>query len=583
MELKKLRRMTMREVFISHSSKDISFVEGVLIPYLREHGVDTWFSPQDVRTADEWHRKIVHALRRCDWFMVVLSPASTASEWVQAEVHWAMEHRRGQFVPVLLADCDTDELHLKLRRIQFVDFRSDYDAGRASLRSFLGKQVASSPLDADGAIGAVCDVALAFSLTLEQAIVERFFRSDHGRETADSLVWPEPTQRDLNQWTENRLFAKEDPEQLSLPDNLVLDADLGLPLRSPDGTARFVRAQCPARIPYYTLGASCSNVAILVSGGLVPGINALIDAIVRRQWEYAERHGHQDELRIFGLHGGFSAFDDYHNSYSLLTTREIGFENEIVTSRCAKQGGSIIGTSRANLTESREFARVIQMLRDEMIRVLYVLGGDGSMRAAHALCKAANHSVSEDPIAIVGVPKSVNNDILWVSPSLGSQSTSREAQRAIEMIHTEVRSNPRVCLVQLFGPSGQMVCQAVENCGPDICDVVLISECPYTIGGLARHIAKRVKSNGHAVVVMAEGAIPMDSGEILSRWEQEVGLTEEETDSIRNIANHKRQMFVSTSINDCLRSAAVNLVSRGLGLQLRACHSGVGRHSSLYQ
>src|SRR5262245_4246888 len=99
-------------VFLSHSSKDRRFVEQKLIPFLKSHGVKPWYSTVDIRTADDFERSIREALLSCDSFLVVLSPNSVKSEWVRAEVHWAMENRKGRVVPVFVADCDPFQLHL---------------------------------------------------------------------------------------------------------------------------------------------------------------------------------------------------------------------------------------------------------------------------------------------------------------------------------------------------------------------------------------------------------------------------------------------------------------------------------------
>lgn len=111
------------KVFVSHSSADRAFVEREIIRFLEHHKIDTWYARDDIHTAAKWEKSIREGLKICDWFLVVLSPASVASEWVQTEVHWAMQRRPGNIVPVLIEECDPAELHLMLEQIQFVDFR----------------------------------------------------------------------------------------------------------------------------------------------------------------------------------------------------------------------------------------------------------------------------------------------------------------------------------------------------------------------------------------------------------------------------------------------------------------------------
>lgn len=133
-------------VFVSHSSRDRHFVQHYLLPVLKQNGVSPWHSEEDIQTADEWERKVVKALKDNDWFLVVMSPNSIESDWVRAEVHWAVEERRGRVIPVLLATCNPADLHLRLLNIQYVDFRHDPNTACRELlgRWRVGQQVPAS-------------------------------------------------------------------------------------------------------------------------------------------------------------------------------------------------------------------------------------------------------------------------------------------------------------------------------------------------------------------------------------------------------------------------------------------------------
>lgn len=123
----------MPRVFISHSSMDRTFVEREIITLLENHGIETWYSSEHVETASDWHDKIVEGLKNCDWFIVVISPNAIKSDWVKSEVHWALEERKERVVPIFYQSCDINTLHLKLRRIQYIDFRRDLKAARIRL------------------------------------------------------------------------------------------------------------------------------------------------------------------------------------------------------------------------------------------------------------------------------------------------------------------------------------------------------------------------------------------------------------------------------------------------------------------
>jgi TIR domain len=123
----------MPKVFISYANEDRHFVEKEIISLLQRHGIQTWYSRDDVRSAEHWEETIRLGLESCDWFLVVLTERAVASDWVRAEVHWAMDERKGRFIPVLVEDCDWRKLHLKIRMIQLVDFRQIQDEERRKL------------------------------------------------------------------------------------------------------------------------------------------------------------------------------------------------------------------------------------------------------------------------------------------------------------------------------------------------------------------------------------------------------------------------------------------------------------------
>lgn len=134
----------MPRIFISYSSKDLDFVRTHLKPLFDELGAAAWCSATDIRMAADWERQIRAALAQADWFVVVLSPDSQVSEWVQAETHWALEHLRGRVIPVMARSCVPEALHLKLGTLQYVDFRSDPAEAALRLRMLIGAPAGDS-------------------------------------------------------------------------------------------------------------------------------------------------------------------------------------------------------------------------------------------------------------------------------------------------------------------------------------------------------------------------------------------------------------------------------------------------------
>jgi hypothetical protein len=120
------RSLARPEVFLSHSSKNVAFVNR-LVKVLGDHGVNIFLSKANIQGAQQWHDQIGTALRRCGWFVVVLSPQSVRSRWVKHELIYALQENRykeGSF------QCstrpDADNLSWTLRAIEWVDFRKDF-------------------------------------------------------------------------------------------------------------------------------------------------------------------------------------------------------------------------------------------------------------------------------------------------------------------------------------------------------------------------------------------------------------------------------------------------------------------------
>ena len=103
--------MIPKEVFLSHSSRNLKKATKVA-ETLRNHGVPVWFSPSNIKTAQQWHDEIGRALRRCDWFLVLLSNSSIKSKWVKMELSYALNHSQydDHIVPVKIDACDHEDL-----------------------------------------------------------------------------------------------------------------------------------------------------------------------------------------------------------------------------------------------------------------------------------------------------------------------------------------------------------------------------------------------------------------------------------------------------------------------------------------
>jgi len=349
-----------------------------------------------------------------------------------------------------------------------------------------------------------------------------------------------------------------------------------------------------------------NNVAILVAGGIAPGINAVIDGIVQRHSLDARERGYN--VVIHGIKNGVGSINFNKDPGFILDAAFVPLTPNI-TAIHAREGGSIIGTSRVDqlIQNKALLGRVVNALLVREIELLYVIGGDGSMKLAHALWNCANRdNANHRPLknlSVVAVPKTMDNDILWVWQSFGFLSAVEKAREILTILDTEVKSNPRLCLLQLFGSdSGFVVSHTVAASGSDQCDAALIPEVKFSLRDLARYLRRRMyerKSADPSVivpsgfVVMAETAIPTDAicyvddkdhipEDLLPDWEfikqhirldrqylgnmsTTINLSDEEKEAIYEFHRMRRQnRRIQGQTSDALRRAGLKIVSRGL-------------------
>jgi len=127
------------EVFLSHSTQDRRFASS-LAEVMRSHGVPVWYSQTEIIGAQQWHDEIGAALRRCDWFAVILSPHSVESVWVKRELMYAFRPHRfeNRIIPILYQSCDFEDPSWALDSIQMIDFRRSFEEGCAALLRIWG-------------------------------------------------------------------------------------------------------------------------------------------------------------------------------------------------------------------------------------------------------------------------------------------------------------------------------------------------------------------------------------------------------------------------------------------------------------
>ena len=396
------------------------------------------------------------------------------------------------------------------------------------------------------------------------------------------LAWPEVTRRIGKLDKRNNLIGSIGDERSDqakvLVSALLSDNSCGRPMLS------FPEAGPRARICFPRPNDHRFKVAIMVVGGIAPGINAVIDGIVQRHYLYADADGYADDLDVYGLVNGvhaFEAFDESHVKLVCDTHRHKGENRRLETAQHAHEGGSILGTCRDDELindplRNEKLAHIVRTLRHHDI--LYVIGGDGGMRLAHAIQCKANELGQE--LSVIGIPKTMDNDILWVWQSFGFMSAVEKAREVVELIHTEITSNPRLGIVQLFGSvSGFVVSHAVLASSTPDCYLALVPEVPFSLHEVADYLAPKLKKRGGllgGLIVMAESALPTDALAIIQELEttgKNPGplLSQDERDAVAEYLKVKNaHKTFSGQTSDHLRTACLKIVSKGLELLLKA-------------
>jgi 6-phosphofructokinase 1 len=230
------------------------------------------------------------------------------------------------------------------------------------------------------------------------------------------------------------------------------------------------------------------RVGIVTCGGLCPGLNNVIRGLVL---ELADNYGVSD---ILGFRNGYQGLVGGGEPVPLTPSLVAGIHGH---------GGTFLGTSRGG-QDTGEIVATLARLR---VSVLFVLGGDGTLRGAQEIADEA--AARGMVLSVIGIPKTIDNDIPYIDHSFGFQTAFARAADSIAAAHTEASSTPDgVGLVKLMGRhSGFIACYAAL--ANHDADCVLIPEVPVRLdgpGGFLAFIRRRVQRHGHAVIVVAEGA-----------------------------------------------------------------------------
>ena len=251
------------------------------------------------------------------------------------------------------------------------------------------------------------------------------------------------------------------------------------------------------------------RIGILTGGGDAPGLNAVIRAAVKTAiYEY--------DCEVLGIRNGYDGFVDSNGVVPLTIDSVRGL---------LPRGGTILGAANRGNPYARKVIRdgkeILIDVSDEIIKgikrleldALLVVGGDGTLRIAHELYKKG--------APIIGVPKTIDNDIGCTELTFGFDTAVNTATEAIDKLHTTAEAHHRVMVLELMGRDAGFIALRAGVAGG--ADVILIPEIPFQFEAVLAEVRQRVEQGYlFSIIVVSEGAKPQGGEQVFARSGDEV-------------------------------------------------------------
>lgn len=246
------------------------------------------------------------------------------------------------------------------------------------------------------------------------------------------------------------------------------------------------------------------KIGVLTGGGDAPGLNAVLRAVVKTAIR-------SYDCEVVGMRDGYDGFLDPNGIIPLGRNDVRGI---------LPRGGTILGTANRGNPFAREVIRdgktIIEDTSDEVVTAiekqkldgLIVIGGDGTLKIARELF--------DKGVPIIGVPKTIDNDVGGTEVTFGFDTALNTATEAIDKLHTTAESHHRVMVLELMGRDAGFI--ALHSGIAGGADVILIPEIPFRYESVVAKILRRVEVGRHfSILAVSEGAKPLDGGQIFSR------------------------------------------------------------------
>ncbi len=229
--------------------------------------------------------------------------------------------------------------------------------------------------------------------------------------------------------------------------------------------------------------------AIVTCGGLCPGLNNVIRSV------FLQLHHNYGVKNVLGIRYGYRGLNPTHG------TAPVRLTTELVES-IHKLGGTVLGTSRG----PEEPRVVVDFLESQGVNLLFTVGGDGTQRGAHAIaCEIQQRGL---PLAVIGIPKTIDNDLPYVWESFGYKTALEKAREVLDCAHAEAKGVAGgISLVKLMGRYSGSIAAGATLASQEV-NFTLVPEIPFQLYGERGFLAclkKRILERRHAVIVVAEG------------------------------------------------------------------------------
>ncbi len=232
-----------------------------------------------------------------------------------------------------------------------------------------------------------------------------------------------------------------------------------------------------------------TKVAIVTCGGLCPGLNNVIRSL------YLQLHYHYGVPAVMGVRYGYSGFSPEAVAPPLWLNAEM-------VNNIHQLGGTLLGTSRGPISPDI----VVDFLEQRGVSILFTVGGDGTQRGAHAMVTEIQRR--KLPISIIGIPKTIDDDVQYVNRSFGYFTAIQKAKEVIDCAHVEAHCVTNgISIVKLMGRDSGFIAAGATLASQEV-NFTLVPEVPFKLegeSGLLAVLHRRILERRHAVIVVAEG------------------------------------------------------------------------------